>query len=997
MKKSFLVLSAIIASLSLVACGETNSGSNSSNGSLSPSISVIEDDTIKGEGTKESPFLVSNQKQLKKVANACLGSEITLYISIEKDFEITEDWAPLGTLKTPFTANIIGNGHTIKGLNINAAGDEQQLFGLFGCYSGVVENLTVEGNIDIQQQIASSYVGLFAGVTYNAYLKDVTTKGKIVVRNNTEVDDLTSCVGGVSGANVLGDKLTSTFEEVSFFGDIDCRVKDANVAGILGCVPNVSLIQTSSLLITNSYVESSQIKGGNITAGLVGNLDAYTGITNSIVKVDKIEAIDSSEGAYVGGITAAAYYETALINNVVLVNSLKAPSSPSPAYSSYAGVVTGRPVEDGYEEYSNELGSAIYGNGFINPIIEADTTLLEQGETIEAKDIDSTYLIKHGFNRAWKIDDGKAVLKAAKDISSDEVDVIINKNDGSGDSKTVKVEPNTIAVISENDYKRDGYLNYGLYYDKEATVAYRFYAPVNSGLEVNCGWFDTSRLAGFYKGASSVNGTIQFMEDGTFVWLMSDLYSSIGTWWCDGKHLIYSHLFLEDVVCIWDEANGKFTFPDANDDSYSYTFTKAGKVYGYWSNEEGRQIFLNDDGTGSYSDGDTVVSITYSKVSDTELKVNDFGAYGNCKIVIANDGSITFSVVEEDYDYRYNWKLVKGSAVPNYENKKAIGKYKGNFAGCIDLLNNGNFEYRKNSEDTVYAYGGFRIIDSTTVQLKSSAVSIFNGIFKFDASTNTLISTDGTKILAKEGEYVKSFMTGDKSVIIHVFDNKNYLVMNGKLNKNTTISGDLVDGNTITIGKDEYKIEGTTLKYISKDPDKTPLVNTYIDANTKIELVLKADGTGTYDGSVINYTFDGTKVKFTVNALDVELTWNASNKTLIGTADDGEKPVNLSFTVKKEVVEEKNLVGTWTGKNNYGSVNWKVIINSDNTCSVMIGSSTSYTCTWTGDVKSKIDITLPGTSFDNIEITLSSKENQANAHVTADYGDTEYFMTLTRE
>ena len=63
----------------------------------------------------------------------------------------------------------------------------------------------------------------------------------------------------------------------------------------------------------------------------------------------------------------------------------------------------------------------------------------------------------------------------------------------------------------------------------------------------------------------------------------------------------------------------------------------------------------------------------------------------------------------------------------------------------------------------------------------------------------------------------------------------------------------------------------------------------------------------------------------------------------------------------------------------------------------MIGSSTSYTGTWTGDVKSKIDITLPGTSFDNIEITLSSKENQANAHVTADYGDTNYSMTLTRE
>ena len=991
MKKSLLTLMSIIGALTLVACNNTNgsgstntSNSTSISDSTSSSVNKPEDGTIKGLGTKESPYLISNQTQLKNVANGCMGLETSAYISIENDIVITEEWTPLGTLESPFNANIDGNNHTIKGLNITKAGNNQMLFGLFGCYSGVAENLTVEGNIDIQQQIASSYVGLFAAVTFNAYLRNITVKGNLIVRNNTEVDNLTSCVGGVSGANVLGNGLTSTFEEVSYFGDIDCRVKDANVAGILGCIPVVSLVQTSALLFTNNYVESNKIKGGNIVGGLVGNLDAYTGITNSIVKVNSIEAIDSSEGAYVGGITGTAYYETAMLNNIVIVDNLSAPSSSSPAYESVVGAITGRPVEDGYDEYSTELGSALYGNAFINSTISGDKTLSDQGDVITTKDVDSSFLIKHGFNRAWELKDGNVSLKEFKNISTDNITVTINKNDGSAETKTVTVEPNTITNITDNDFTREGYLNHGLYYDSEATVAYRFYAPVNGGLDLNCGWFDTSRLAGFYKGASAVNGTMQFMEDGTFVWLMSDYYSSIGTWWCDGKHLTYSHVFLDDVVCIWDEEKGKFTFPDANDDSYSYTFTKAGNVYGYWSNEDGRQIFLNDDGTGTYSDGDTVVAINYTKVNDSELKVSDFGAYGDCKIVIANDGSITFSVTE-DYEYNYNWTLTKGSAVPNYKNKKAIGTYKGNFAGSIELLENGNFIYHKISEDTIYAYGGFRIMDSSTVQFKCDAVSSFNGTFKFDASTNTLINSTGTTILAKEGTYVKSFMTTDKSVIIYVFDNANYLVINGKLNKTTTISGELSDGNVVTIGKDEYQVEGTTLKYVSHDPDKTPLANTYVEATSKIELVLNADGTGTYDGSMINYNFDGSKVTFTVNNVnDVELTWNATDKTLIGTSNDGDSEVNLSFSIKPEIVEKKNLVGTWSGQGIFSNT-YTITINADGTYVFVMPAGTANG-TWTGSLDGTITLDSAPISaiFNECSITYQASSDKINV-VWEDY------------
>lgn len=57
-----------------------------------------------------------------------------------------EQWVPIGTSDNAFTGNFNGNGYQISGLYINSNSNNQGLFGVV--QSGTIENLTVSGNID---------------------------------------------------------------------------------------------------------------------------------------------------------------------------------------------------------------------------------------------------------------------------------------------------------------------------------------------------------------------------------------------------------------------------------------------------------------------------------------------------------------------------------------------------------------------------------------------------------------------------------------------------------------------------------------------------------------------------------------------------------------------------------------------------------------------------------------------------------------------------------
>jgi len=984
MKKLNKGIPVVMLALLMASCNDQTSPTSpqpstsvSTSTSVSASTSVGDNPIIEGDGTAENPYVASNPTQLRGILNSC-REETMKFVVLSNDIELRDEWAPIGDASKPVNAYIDGQGHTIKNLSITQGLSDVSFYGLIGCFMGVACDLTIEGNIEFAPQNATNGIGFFAGATINSYLYGVKAKGSINIKNNTEVTDLAVNIGGVVGYNALDAYSATVFEELAFEGDINCAVKNAILGGILGSSANTY----SVLPITNGFVKAGQIKGGYAVGGIIGSTSTYGSVTNCVVNAENIEAIDN-EGSYVGGVSGAGYYETAFLNNIVNVDTITAPASTSTYKSSSADVV-GITYEDGYDQYVKILGTAVANNVSLKAATVSADNVANQTEVVT---LNNDIVEDLGFARTFNFENSELVMKNLADISEDDFAVTIHKNDGSTDVENPLVSPNDLTNITTT-FARDGFLNHGLYYDEEATVAYRFYAPINGNMDFYCGWFDTSRLSGYYQGSQAANGVIQFLDDGTLVWAMSDLYSSEGTWWCDGEHLIFSHFFADDIVCVWNETDGSFTFPDVNDDSYSYTFTKRGEIYGYYDGDGNRRLFLNDNGTGSYSDGDTVVNITFTQNGNV-LNVNGFANFANGTITVNNDKSLQFAVTDDD-GYKYTWNFVAGSAMPDYSGKAMVKSYRGNFQGRVDLLENGNFKYYKTSEDSVYCYGGFRV-DYNTLTMKSDSAYIFNGTFKYDASTETLTKSDGSVLMAASGTHVKSVHTSDKSIWIHVFDNKTYVVINGSLNKTATVTGTIEDGETIQIGSDSYTVSGETITYVSPEPDKTPLVNEYIDEAHNISLVLNADGTGTYDGNAFTYTWDGTNVKFNVNSCDVDLVFDAANKTLTGTYDDGEYPVSISFIVKpEEPVEEKNIIGTWTGRGLGIGNTYTIIIANDNTYILNINNGSSvFNGTWTGDITGTI--TLDCTSMsDSIFSELSISYQSTNDTIKLNYEDTDY-------
>ncbi len=71
------------------------------------------------------------------------------------------DWTPIGTTASPFRGVFDGNGNTINGLKITST--SRTGIGVFGANNGTIRNVSVNGDITIDQQNDLSYVGGIVG------------------------------------------------------------------------------------------------------------------------------------------------------------------------------------------------------------------------------------------------------------------------------------------------------------------------------------------------------------------------------------------------------------------------------------------------------------------------------------------------------------------------------------------------------------------------------------------------------------------------------------------------------------------------------------------------------------------------------------------------------------------------------------------------------------------------------------------------------------------
>lgn len=212
------------------------------------SIDLYAQNYAGGSGTKNDPYLISNDKELAKLARD-VNNGNTSQAFLGKYFKLTADidlsggiWMPIGKYynygngngnNRLFFGKFDGNGHVIKNMHIQWEGtDAWSAWGLFSTLQGssstnltTVTNLIIENAVVEKKPGFSPYgpgynVGVVAGEIYgNTELSNIIIRGSVITDNDEtyEINNETK-IGGIAG-NVQTDSKNETFRIFNIAAD----------------------------------------------------------------------------------------------------------------------------------------------------------------------------------------------------------------------------------------------------------------------------------------------------------------------------------------------------------------------------------------------------------------------------------------------------------------------------------------------------------------------------------------------------------------------------------------------------------------------------------------------------------------------------------------------------------------------------------------------------------------------------------------------------------
>ena len=230
------------------------------------SIDLYAQNYAGGSGTKNDPYLISNDKELAKLARD-VNNGNTSQAFLGKYFKLTADidlkngiWMPIGKYynygngngnNRLFFGKFDGNGHVIKNMHIQWEGtDAWSAWGLFSTLQGssstnltTVTNLIIENAVVEKKQGFKPYgpgynVGVVAGEIYgNTELSNIIIRGS-EIKDNDETYEINneSKIGGISG-NVQTDSKNETFRIFNIAADTQINMlKNTSVFNNKFCI-----------------------------------------------------------------------------------------------------------------------------------------------------------------------------------------------------------------------------------------------------------------------------------------------------------------------------------------------------------------------------------------------------------------------------------------------------------------------------------------------------------------------------------------------------------------------------------------------------------------------------------------------------------------------------------------------------------------------------------------------------------------------------------------
>ncbi len=148
----------------------------------------------------DEPVLDHNTYQISSVEDLMYAAEHPdkNYI-LTQDIDLTaqKDWEGIGTQEVPFSGVFDGAGHTIT-IDMDKVESEQAIHyvGLFGCVSGTVANLNVDGTLDAD--IYAGFIGPVAASLCGGTVLNCTSDVDVTAGDSEGASHVGGVVGGIS-------------------------------------------------------------------------------------------------------------------------------------------------------------------------------------------------------------------------------------------------------------------------------------------------------------------------------------------------------------------------------------------------------------------------------------------------------------------------------------------------------------------------------------------------------------------------------------------------------------------------------------------------------------------------------------------------------------------------------------------------------------------------------------------------------------------------------
>lgn len=233
-----------------------------------------DDYTQTGEGTAESPWIITTAGQLRAISrDSREGDAITNFagkhFKLDADISLDgENWEPVGSNTLPFAGTLDGNNKTISGMKISTASAARGIGFFAHTQAAEIKNLTIAGNIDITSTGATQTGGLIGQGHSTVLSGNIRSEVSITIKN--------TATGALKTGGIVGEWTNASSAadcDLSYKGTIHVNNQgDAHTGGIIGGITTNSVMTNAKCTVETGAILSTESQTGVVwLGGFLGN------------------------------------------------------------------------------------------------------------------------------------------------------------------------------------------------------------------------------------------------------------------------------------------------------------------------------------------------------------------------------------------------------------------------------------------------------------------------------------------------------------------------------------------------------------------------------------------------------------------------------------------------------------------------------------------------------------------------------------------------------